>query len=57
MIPSVDFVSIEIGPVVAPFMVLVERKMLCAWSMTIEPPRLAVPRFKNGRWERLVLVN
>ena len=33
--------------------------MLCAWSTTIEPPRLALPRFRsrNGRHERLVLVN
>src|ERR1700722_20133065 len=57
LIPSVDFESIEIGPVVAPCIVLFERKMLCAWSMTIDPPRLAVPRFTNGKRERLVLVN
>ncbi len=55
--PSVDLVSTEIGPVVAPCMVLFARKMLCAWSITSEPPRLAVPRFTNGKRERLVLVN
>ena len=41
---------------VVPCMVLFARKRLWAWSITSEPPRLAVPRFTNGRRERLVLM-